>query len=201
MIIGISGKAGSGKDELAKMIREIQPEHDWAVRKFAGKLKEIASIIAGVEPWKFEEQEFKDSYMGEDWGMTYREFLQKLGTEGFRNSVHSNIWVNALFADYRKERTWVQGPPKIDDDLILSVMHEKFDYPNWIVTDVRFPNEAEAIRKRGYPLVKINRSVQTGGHSSENALEYYGRFNFEIDNNGSMNDLFDHAKRILSVIG
>lgn len=200
MIIGISGKAGSGKDTLAKMISELQPEREWRVRKFAGKLKEVAAIICGVDPADFEDPEFKRTQMVGDWGMTYRDFLQKLGTEGFRNCVHPNIWVNALLADYKKERSWIQGESRKEGDMILSVMHERFEYPNWIVTDVRFPNEAEAIRKMGYPLIKINKEFYTGSHPSEVSLQYYNRFNFEIDNNGSKQELFDNAKRILSVL-
>jgi hypothetical protein len=62
----------------------------------------------------WEDQEFKKQYMPEDWRkttgimseqglgelMTYREFLQRLGTEAMRDGLHTNVWVNALFSDY-----------------------------------------------------------------------------------------------------
>jgi hypothetical protein len=73
---------------------------DWEIKKFAGKLKQIASLLTGFSIEMFEDQEFKRKQMSEDWGMTYREFVQKLGTEAMRNGLHTNVWVNALFADY-----------------------------------------------------------------------------------------------------
>ena len=73
---------------------------DWEIKKFAGKLKQIASLLTGFSIEMFEDQEFKRKQMSEDWGMTYREFLQKLGTEAMRNGLHTNVWCNALFSDY-----------------------------------------------------------------------------------------------------
>ena len=48
--------------------------------------------------------------------------------------------MNALFADY----TEVAGLAKDEDN--ISVQYLEGVYPNWIITDVRFPNEAEAIK-------------------------------------------------------
>ena len=101
MIISITGKIGSGKDTIADIIIQHTPYHDWEIKKFAGKLKVIAEILSGVPKINFEDQEFKKQDMGPEWGMTYRDLLQKLGTEAMRNGLHENVWVNALFADYK----------------------------------------------------------------------------------------------------
>ena len=120
MIIGINGKIGSGKDTVGSIIQYLTlcKKHNitdlpydefvnsagwlphWQIKKFAGKLKTIGSILTGIPVEKFEDQEFKKQQMPTGWGMTYREFLQKLGTEGMRVGVHTNVWVNALFSDY-----------------------------------------------------------------------------------------------------
>lgn len=229
MIIGISGKIGSGKDTLAQMIQDLQPEMNWQVKKFAGKLKAAATLITGVPVEKWEEQEFKKQYMGDEWGMTYREFLQRLGTDAMRNGLHTNVWVNALMSDYRLiNKEFISGvfhrpearfanEPKVhikDMDVMsdeyrmiyrglecsdISIRHEN-TFPNWLITDVRFPNEAEALRGNGMALVRINRNPDTGTHPSETSLDHYGRFDFEISNTGTLQDLFEYACNLLSRI-
>lgn len=175
MIIGISGRIGSGKDTLAQAIQEI--DRSWEVRKFAGKLKQVASLLTGVDTSKFEDQEFKKQWMSPDWGMTYREFLQKLGTDAVRDGLHTNAWVNALMAEY--------------DNHTVS--------PNWLITDVRFPNEAEAVERRGGLMVRTTRGIELpaeGLHASETALDNYP-FRAVIDNNGTIQDLYGAAKNLL----
>lgn len=79
--------------------------------------------------------------------LTPRKMLQLVGTECGRNIIHPNCWVNALFSEYvaRDYRTW-QDP---DDSNIK--------YPDWIITDVRFPNEVKAIKDRGGIVIRVNR--------------------------------------------
>lgn len=58
-IIGVSGYSGSGKDTVGKIIQKLCPKSNWQIKKFAGKLKEIASLLTGIPALKFEDQEFK----------------------------------------------------------------------------------------------------------------------------------------------
>jgi len=190
MVIGISGKAGQGKDTLAKMINywyantnwgplEISleefiqdPHYDfieiWEIKKFAGALKKICAILLGVEESQFEDQEFKKSKLGPEWGMTVREFLQKVGTEAMRDSVHPDIWVNALFAYYTEY------------------------FSKWIITDVRFPNEVQAIKKRGGIIIRIEGlpTNKTTEHISETLLDNYQEFDYHINNPGTYTGLY-----------
>jgi hypothetical protein len=124
MIIGINGKIGSGKDTIGEIIQGLcltNKNQTFEIKKFAGKLKQIGSILTGIPVEKFEDQEFKKALLGEEWGtvrhnplnniepfekflfnelMSVREFLQKLGTEAMRDGLHKNVWCNALFSDY-----------------------------------------------------------------------------------------------------
>ena len=85
--------------------------------------------------------------MNPEWGMTYREFLQKLGTEAMRDGLHTNVWVNALFADYKM--SYVQHP---------SIEYVDYKaYPNWIITDMRFPNEMDAVVERKGITIRVVR--------------------------------------------
>jgi len=104
--------------------------------------------------------------------LTPRKLLQLLGTEAGRNIIHPNIWVNALFASYLKDS-------------------------NWVVTDVRFPNEAQAIKDRGGITIRVTRpGTATGNHPSEIALDD-AKFKYEIINDGSMEELVKKVKEIL----
>lgn len=227
-IIGINGKIGSGKDTVGKIIQYLtlgeefaktnadvvaDLEHDgycankskFEIKKFAGKLKLIGSILLGVPVEMFEDQDFKKSYLGEQWAktpvaplsdatlfdkvdlnnlMTYREFLQKLGTEAMRDGLHTNVWVNALFADYKA------GDPEWDAF-----------YPNWIITDMRFPNEMDAVVEKGGLTIRVVRNqIKTGNlvleHPSETALDD-AKFDYEIINDGTLEDLVEKVRTIL----
>jgi hypothetical protein len=217
MIIGISGKIGSGKDTVGQIIqyltakkaaRYTQPDTEqdlkdflkyagvdnlcrtaWKIKKFAYALKEVASILTGISPADFEKSEVKESTLGKEWnGMTVREFLQKLGTEAVRNNLHTNAWVNALFSAYKPIDRRTQQDP--DDSNI--------NYPNWIITDMRFPNEFEAVTERQGTTIRINRFTPIGTeHLSETALDD-ANFDYVIDNsNLTIDGLIGAVKNIL----
>lgn len=191
MIIGLSGYAKSGKDTVAEIIQDLTHEapegfpkelfYAWEIKKFSGKLKVIASILTGIPVEKFEDQDFKASMLGEEWWKNYgdfyhqttvRDFLQILGTDAIRNGLHSNAWVNALMADYKVGLFF----PEVTADKHAA-------YPNWIITDVRFPNEAEAIKDRGGVIIRIDRPgvEPVNAHPSETALDNW-TFDYKIAN-------------------
>jgi hypothetical protein len=182
MIIGINGKIGSGKDTIGKIIQyltypvnvdiqtylekevngqfEIKPNvhtvPNFEIKKFAGKLKTTASLLTGIPVEMFEDQEFKKLDMNPEWGMTYREFLQRLGTEAMRDGLHTNVWVNALFADY------IPTPNKSMDESFMeqfvtgnSEIH--YALPKWIITDMRFPNELDAVKEKEGITIRVVR--------------------------------------------
>ena len=177
-LIGISGYIGSGKDTAGDIMKDILGE-GWEVKKFAGKLKRIASILTGIPVKRFEDQEFKKSFLGPEWGnelMSVRELLQKLGTEAMRDGLHKNTWVNALFTDANSRS-------------------------KWIITDLRFKNEFEAIKKRDGVTIRISRDSRSKAtHSSEKDLDN-ANFDYYINNNGSIDDLREEIKLILSLEG
>lgn len=66
-----------------------------------------------------------------------RKIFQLIATEGGRNIIHPNIWVNSLFARY--------------------VEDESGKLPDWIVSDMRFTNEHKACVKRGAVTIRVVR--------------------------------------------
>lgn len=214
-IIGISGYSHSGKDTVGIIIQYsiyekylkpnislqevlkdpdahnwwLENESKWKIKKWAGKLKEVASILTGISVQKFEDQEFKKTLLGPEWGtvtlnplnaipvfenvkfnslISIREFLQRLGTDAIRDGVHTNAWVNALMADYRKI--------DYNDD-------DQPEHPNWIVTDTRFPNEAQAIKDAGGLVIRVDRPglKPINNHASEIELDNWN-FDYKIAN-------------------
>lgn len=175
-------------------------ESKWEIKKFAGKLKEIASLLTGISLEKFEDQEFKKTNLSDEWSslqqsgigkvwthMTYREFLQKLGTEAMRDGLHTNVWVNALFADYKC--------PECNS--IPSQVCFGHRNPNWIITDMRFPNEMEAVVEKGGITIRVVRpGTVTGEHLSEIALDGH-TMHYEIINDGTLEELVEKVKEIL----
>jgi hypothetical protein len=206
MIIGISGKIGSGKDTLAMVIKKLFPEYDFQNKKFASKIKQITSLIIGCSVEDLENRKFKNTPLGFEWNkgiepnikqMTPRLMLQLIGTECGRDIIHPNIWVNALFSDYIPKPLYARESTKISD------------FPNWIISDVRFPNEAKIIKEYGGILVRIERTIFTnedtrpiGGvsHTSETALDDWKTWDVIIGNNGTIKDLEDLAENALKYI-
>lgn len=222
-LIGISGRAGSGKDTVGAIIQyltatdtsdkalgfiklgyDIKGHHNstFEVKKFAGKLKTIASLLSGANIEDFENQEFKKGRMTADWGMTYREFLQKLGTEAMRDGLHENVWVNALFADYKRPSHWENRFYDEINKKGLAGREEVWgDYPNWIITDMRFPNEMEAIEERGGITIRVERpGADVGTHPSETALDD-AEFHYTIENDGTLEELIEKVKKVLLIEG
>lgn len=222
MIIGINGYAGSGKDTVGTIIQYLKAKplntsledildfplthqwwleesSGWEIKKWAGKLKVIASMLTGIPQEKFEDQEFKKTNLASEWDcnpqdkrglgtshkqpMTVREFLQRLGTDGLRYGLHDNTWVNALMADYK--------PIDWNND-------EQPEHPNWIITDTRFPNEAQAIKDAGGLIIRVDRSgvKPINNHPSEVGLDDWN-FDYKIANVSDLKALTGTVEMIL----
>lgn len=120
-----------------------------------------------------------------------REMLQKIGTDCMRNNLHSETWINALFADYRPNIKTER--PQLNDI--------RWDYPKWIVVDTRFPNEAKAIQERRGIVLKLLRNIDSNDkHPSEKSVEDI-QADYTIDNrNLSIKDNIIEIEKFLNDI-
>lgn len=135
--------------------------------------------------------------------LTPRKLLQLLGTECGREIIHPNIWVNSLFSNYGN---YVGDTPiykeNLEQQYEIANTEPIIKYPNWIITDVRFPNEAQAIKDRNGLLIKINRhsdfenAISDTIHPSETQLDDYKDWDYVIENDGTIEDLIDKIKSL-----
>ena len=212
---------------LTFLRKEVGYSGNWQIKKFADKLKDIVCILLGCTREQLEDREFKSKELGEEWWYWYMErdggyspiildyltttkkelkiyeglelikptprfLLQFIGTNLFRNQLHPEIWVNALFADYKAK--WVPtGDSVAEEDVSI-----KKEYPNWIITDLRFFNEMEAVKKRGGITIRVNRNLEESKdqHESETELDN-AEFDYVIDNNGTIEELIEKVREIL----
>ena len=110
--------------------------------------------------------------------------------------------MNALFADYTPTHYAIGAfDTKLTDGIPF--------YPNWIITDMRFPNEMEAVKERKGITIRVVRphgytNPHTGEykemplsyHSSETALDE-SEFDYEILNDGTIEDLVEKVREVL----
>lgn len=179
IIIGISGKKGSGKDTFALLLEDLFRKQEIKVitKAFADKLKQCCAIISGQFEWIFYNQNIKDKKAGL-LNMTNRELMQKFGD--LTRQLDPDIWIKlTLESEY-----------KIAPDIL-------------IITDVRFKNEAKAIKDKGGILIRMesNRSKEDT-HKSETDLDDYNNFDLVITNNigVSIKELQAKAKDIITYI-
>ena len=132
MLIGLSGKKQSGKNEAANILQELLPTpHE--IHMFAYHLKKFVADILKVPITQLESEEFKNTVLPNSFGLnkTVRKLLQDIGIK--MREIHPDFWVNSLFCNYNNS--------------------------NWLITDVRFLNEVERIVANGGVLIRLERVV------------------------------------------
>lgn len=194
----------------------------WKVKRFADKLKDMVCMLLGCTRKQLENREFKKKELGEEWylyevvefnkiitqeefdnltdnqkeyfelvKLTPRKILQLLGTEAGRNIIHPNIWVNALMSEYKNysRSEFTKGKGIINPNPV---------YPNWIIPDVRFPNELAAVKAKGGITIRIERPsvISDDNHESETALDD-AEFDYTVINEGTVEELINKVEDIL----
>jgi hypothetical protein len=173
MIIGVCGDIGSGKDTLASILIE---EKGFTKLSFASALKDAVSVIFGwdrdlLEGLTKESRQWRE-VVDEWWSsrlniplLTPRWVLQNWGTELFRNNFHSDIWLASV-------------ENKIN----------KLSNKNIVITDCRFSNEIETVKRLGGKLICIKRDSCKAGHHISDTSWKNADFDEVIENNGSLEE-------------
>lgn len=207
IVIGISGKKGSGKNTLASQIVQ-HCGGDYTVIHFADRLKSICIEISGFSKELFYDDILKETELLapvdlDTWvdrlsdltdlhilprgltAKTPREILQFVGTDYVR-SVDRNFW----------ERKLVERVSTFPENTRI------------VVADVRFPSEADVIRSLNGVLVGVSRpaknTTSVDKHKSETGVGDITtdlRFEFsEVDTeNAYIDDSYQHIAAALKV--
>lgn len=207
MIIGFVGLIGSGKDTAADYLVNF---HQFRRDSFAASLKDAVANVFGWDRELLEgrtkaSREWREQQ--DDWWtdrlnvvITPRWVLQNWGTEVCRRGFHQDIWVASMENRLRKSTDSV------------------------VITDVRFPNEIEAIKKAGGFIIQIqrgdypawwdnadiwNNSDKAAGaepparlglpHASE--WSWVGNHNIDtvVENDGSIEELYENLEIAIDI--
>lgn len=131
-LIGLTGRAGCGKDTVAD---HLESKRRFRRESFAAPLYAGLAAMTGYSIGYLQNRERKEDSLPHV-GRSPRYLLQTLGTEWGRNLVHTDLWL--LLAEQRVIRL---------RDLNCDV----------VITDVRFENEATWLRNMGGELWHIHR--------------------------------------------
>lgn len=203
MIIGVCGFIGAGKDTIADYLVNI---HQFRRDSFAGTLKDAVSAVFGWDRTMLEGRtrqarewrEQVDSWWAQRLDMpdlTPRLVLQLWGTEVCRRGFHDDIWIASVENKLRSSQ----------DDVVIS--------------DCRFPNEIDSIRRAGGKIVWVRRgqmpdwydtAVAANQGDSKARLELELRkihvsetawagteFDAVLDNNESLDVLYDQVNNLV----
>jgi hypothetical protein len=179
VIIAISGKAGSGKDTVGDYLCDT---YGFQQDSLAAPIKRLVQDVFVLDKETVYDRELREQPLADWEGWTVRKLLQYVGTEMFRKNISEDVWVKSLCR-------------RMDGD-----------GGDWVVTDVRFPNELSILKEVfGDQCLSIsvvrpetgNDGAPSGmpGHESE-AYDIEGEIS--IINEGTLGDLYSKVEQALS---
>lgn len=190
-LIGLGGLLRSGKDALADYLVE---HHGYVKMGMSDALNEALLALNPWIPstegprvlWRYQDLHEAVGYVEAKKNPEVRRLLQVLGTEVGREMIHPDVWVNA--AEKKIRAHWAAGRPVA-------------------ITAMRFRNEIDMLDRLGGLSVWVERddALRLAGsedvptaHASENSVNK-DMFRFQIENNGTLEDLHAVARRLASL--
>jgi energy-coupling factor transporter ATP-binding protein EcfA2 len=177
VIIGVAGKSGAGKTTVAEIITKILP--DSRIFSLSDPLMKMALAIDPLIEGTRHLSDLVALPAGWDGARRHpevRRFLQRLGTDGVRNCIHEDTWVDMMMDAYIKEP-----------------MHVTFIVPN-----IRFENEAQTC---DFVIVVERPNAGLSGENASHVSEQYEPIaDAYIWNDGTLEDLERKVATVLSTV-
>jgi hypothetical protein len=167
VLIGLTGYAGTGKDTVRAMLED----EGFSGFAFADPIRHMLRELltsSGIDDGYMFDRNLKEVAIPE-LGVSYRAMAQTLGTE----------WGRAQAPDF-----WLRiAKAYLDEQVELGGTH-------FVVSDVRFANEAQWVRDHGGVIWRVERpeAVPVRAHVSECEM-YHFTADVTLHNAGSLQDL------------
>lgn len=195
-VVAFTGKARSGKDTAALIIRNYLDEYNdrvdfkdvrvYGFEAFAAPLKSMVAMLLDffglgsvMQPdtlHPYIEGEEKEKTI-EAIGASPRKLLQTLGTDWGRKQINQDIWLNCM-------RQRLNSYPSLVDMGYGGALV--------VVTDCRFDNEAHMLHDLGAKIIRIQRDnvpdqVGDTAHPSEDGVAPH-LIDLTVENNGTVEE-------------
>jgi len=132
----------------------------------------IRTFVASLCGYTLNELEAMKEEIHPLFGISPREMMQTLGTEWGRDRISKTVWLDSLIHRLKNRRT--------------------------VISDIRFDNEAEAIRKLGGTIIHLCRkgNEDTDDHASEAGIKVLEE-DIYLPNNGTLVELYRNTADII----
>ena len=177
-LIGLTGRAGSGKSTVARLLCEQQAFVEVA---FAAPVKRALAAMLDLPPETFDDPAWKNSPIPWLRGTSPRRLMQTLGTGWGRQMIADDLWL--ILAERRIAH--------------LTARAERLHISGIVVSDVRYENEAALVRRLGgtvWHLVRAAPPVEAHDSEAGIAAQPGDR---TLDNTGSTEQLEIGIDRLL----
>ena len=178
LLIGLTGRARTGKTTAANHLANT---YDLVTYALADPLREGLMNIFNLSPCDFDDERKELTI---DWlGRSPRELMQSMGTDWGRHQVHPELWL--LLAEKNLE--------------FLGQTHD--NARGFVISDLRFENEADFVRKRGGMVIHLLRpdASEVNPHISETGIGMQDN-DLVLHNDGAIEDLFGQLDEIFEAL-
>lgn len=187
-VLGLSGKKGSGKSTASYIIKQILSSSKNIIvheLSFAGPLKRMITDIFCLTDECYDPN--KKEIVLQDWGISPRELMQKIGTEMFRNEF-KHVCNNINLGKY--DSIWVASMNKRINDIYDKHVKEEEEENNnekhcfILIDDCRYEDEYCLIKEfTNGNVIRIERpDLETENHCLSHSSEFGCSYDYKIKN-------------------